>query len=210
MAMINGLLSKNELCLYSQAIRVTPVVKRSPMPDATHEHELTTQEVWPPVFRAAILGAVIAKQVNYVGFADKRAATVITINSFLIPIALSGLGRPHWRWGILLGVFASVLSILFAVISLIPKRYTRKGDQKPPLLHFSSIAEYTEEAYIKKMAEMLGDSKSIGTMVARDLYRMSTVILTPKFKLLKLSYISFLIGYTLALLAIFAGQIQVM
>ena len=177
------------------------------MPDSrTTKNEVTTQEVWPPVFRASILGAVIAKQVNYVGFADKRAATVITVNSFLIPIALSGLARPLWRWGIVLGVAASVLSILFAVVSLIPKRYTRKGDQEPPLLHFSSIAEYTEEAYIKKMAEMLADPTSIGKMVARDLYRMSTVILTPKFKLLKLSYISFIGGYTLALMAIFAGQ----
>jgi hypothetical protein len=50
---------------------------------------------------------------------------------------------------------------------------------------------------------MLGDSESMGTMAARDLYRMSTVILTPKFRLLKLSW-------TLALLAIFAGQLQVM
>jgi hypothetical protein len=172
----------------------------------TNQNEATTNEIWPPVFRASILGAVMAKQVNYVGFADKRAATVITVNSFLIPIALSGLGRTHWRWGILLGVTASVLSILFAVISLIPKRYTRKGDHEPPLLHFSSIAEYTEEAYLKKMAEMLHDSTRIGKMVARDLYRMSTVILTPKFKLLKLSYISFIAGYTLALIAIFAGQ----
>jgi len=177
------------------------------MSDSTPtDNKVTPQEIWPPVFRASILGAAISKQVNYVGFADKRAATVITVNSFLIPIALSGLDRPHWRWGILIGVAASVLSILFAVVSLIPKRYTRKGDHKPPLLHFSSIAEYTEEAYIEKMAEMLADSKSIGKMVARDLYRMSTVILIPKFKLLKLSYISFLLGYTLALIAIFAGQ----
>jgi len=181
------------------------------MPDPKPpEHDPLKQTIWPPVFRASILGAVIAKQVNYVGFADRRAATVITVNSFLIPIALSGLVRPHWHWGILLGVSASVLSILFAVLSLIPRRYTRKGDHKPPLLHFSSIAEYTEDAYIEKMAEMLDDSATIGTMVARDLYRMSTVILTPKFKLLKLSYISFLAGYTLALIAIFTGQFQIM
>lgn len=178
------------------------------MPDIRPpENEATPQEIWPPVFRASILGAVIAKQVNYVGFADKRAATVITINSFLIPIALSGLGHPHWHWGILLGVVASVLSILFAVVSLIPKRYTRKGDHEPPLLHFSSIAEYTEEAYMRKMAEMLDHPSLIGKMVARDLYRMSTVILTPKFRLLKLSYISFLTGYALALIALIAGHL---
>lgn len=179
------------------------------MPAPT-DHDPLKQTIWPPVFRASILGAVISKQINYVGFADRRAATVITVNSFLIPIALSGLGRPQWHWGILLGVSASVLSIFFAVLSLIPRRYTKKGDPKPPLLHFSSIAEYTEEAYIEKMAEMLENSATIGTMVARDLYRMSTVILTPKFKLLKLSYISFLAGYTLALAAIFAGQFQIM
>lgn len=171
--------------------------------DSSTDKKATPSEVWPPVFRASILGAVIAKQVNYVGFADKRAATVITVNSFLIPIALSGLTRPHWRWGILLGVAASVLSIFFAVVSLIPKRYTRKGDHEPPLLHFSGIAEYTEGAYITKMASMLTDTTAIGEMVARDLYRMSTLILIPKFRLLKLSYISFLGGYTLALIAIF-------
>ncbi len=173
------------------------------MNPSTETQPPTATEVWPPIFRASILGAIIAKQVNYVGFADKRAATVITINSFLIPIALSGVTRPHWQWGILLGVAASVLSIFFAVVSLIPKRYTRKGDDKPPLLHFSSIAEYTEEAYITKMATMLSDTTAIGEMVARDLHRMSTFILIPKFRLLKLSYISFIGGYTLALIAIF-------
>lgn len=73
------------------------------MSDSTPtDNKVTPQEIWPPVFRASILGAAISKQVNYVGFADKRAATVITVNSFLIPIALSGLDRPHWRWGILI------------------------------------------------------------------------------------------------------------
>jgi hypothetical protein len=114
------------------------------MPDSkTFKNEASTQEVWPPVFRASILGAVISKQVNYVGFADKRAATVITVNSLLISIALSGLNRPHWRWGILLGVSASVRSILFAVVSPSPKAIRKKGTQSPPLLHASSIAEYT-------------------------------------------------------------------
>ncbi|MEQ8352821.1 MAG: DUF5706 domain-containing protein [Leptospiraceae bacterium] len=160
---------------------------------------------WPAAFRGSILSALIAKHLSYIGFADRRAYAILTINSFLIPISLSGVGRQDFLPSILVAVITALLSILFAIISLLPKKYTKKGDRFHYLLHFSSIQDYDEDTYVKEMADALSDTNEIGKHVAHDLYRMSTMILGRKFYWLKWSFFSFLSGYSLAISFIVVG-----
>ncbi len=154
---------------------------------------------WPAAFRGSILSALIAKHLSYIGFADRRAYAILTINSFLVPISLGGVGRPDFLPSILVAVVTALLSILFAIISLLPKKYIKKDDSFHYLLHFSSIQEYDEDTYVREMAAALSNTSEIGKHVAHDLYRMSTMILGRKFYWLKWSFFTFLGGYSIAL-----------
>ncbi|MCB1305312.1 MAG: hypothetical protein KDK37_13580 [Leptospiraceae bacterium] len=154
---------------------------------------------WPAAFRGSILSALISKHLSYIGFADRRAYAVLTINSFLVPISLSGVSRTEFLPGILVAIVTALISIFFAIISLLPKKYVRKGERFDYLMHFSSIQEFEEDEYVAKMGEVLAETQEIGKHVAHDLYRMSTNILGRKFFWLKWSFFTFLAGYSLAL-----------
>lgn len=164
------------------------------MPQST----LPESDKWPAAFRGSILSALISKHLSYIGFADRRAYAILTINSFLVPISLGGASRADFLPAILVAIVTALSSILFAIISLLPKKYTKKAPGFHYLLHFSSIQEYDEETYVKEMGELFANPQEIGKHVAHDLYRMSTMILGRKFFWLKLSFFSFLSGYSLA------------
>tara|TARA_B100001939_G_scaffold276002_1_gene244103 strand:+ start:5715 stop:6263 length:549 start_codon:yes stop_codon:yes gene_type:complete len=170
-----------------------------------HPEQSADDWKWPAAFRGSILSALIAKHLSYIGFADRRAYAILTINSFLIPISLSGVGRQDFLPSILVAVITALLSILFAIISLLPKKYIKKDDSFHYLLHFSSIQEYDEDTYVREMAEALSNTNEIGKHVAHDLYRMSTMILGRKFYWLKWSFFTFLSGYSLAISFIVVG-----
>lgn len=163
------------------------------------EYTLPENEKWPAAFRGSILSAVIAKHLSYIGFADRRAYAILTINSFLIPLSLGGAHRPDFIPGILVAVMAALFSMLFAIISLLPKKYIKKDQDAAYLLHFSSIQDYDEETYVYKLSEALSDPRELTRHVAHDLYRMSTMILGRKFYWLKWSFFIFLSGYSIAI-----------
>ena len=85
---------------------------------------------WPALLRGSVLSSAQSKHVQYISLADRRAQVVITINAFLIPIAISAYQIQEIRIGITLYVIAAALSIFFAVICLMPKRYQRDATGK--------------------------------------------------------------------------------
>jgi len=149
---------------------------------------------WPAAFRASILSATIAKHVSYVGLADRRAHILLTINAFLIPLALSVVEKPVFKVGAIVLIIASVLSIIFSVLILLPKKYARQGHEHAHLLHFSEISHMSEEEYLKDMMKAFGKKEEIIKMVSVDLYHLSNSILAPKFRWLRFGYGSFLVG----------------
>jgi len=83
--------------------------------------------------------------VQYISLADRRAQVIIAINAFLIPLALSAYDNAAIRLGILLFILTAALSIFFAIVSLMPKRYRPDPSGQRNLLHFSGIWQYDED-----------------------------------------------------------------
>lgn len=157
---------------------------------------------WPALLRGSVLSSAQSKHVQYISLADRRAQVVITINAFLIPLAISAYQNPQIRLGITLYVLAAALSIFFAVISLMPKRYQTDAGGKSNLLHFSGIWQYDEETYKALMRESLESRNTITELMVSDIYHLSNDVLRPKFRWMRLSFYAFLIGLLSALLFI--------
>ncbi|HAV13544.1 MAG TPA: hypothetical protein DCX06_08670 [Opitutae bacterium] len=157
---------------------------------------------WPALLRGSVLSSAQSKHVQYISLADRRAQVIITINAFLIPLTLSGYAKPEIRLGIVLFILAAALSIFFAIISLMPKRYKLDPTGSGNLLHFSGIWQYSETDYKALMKNSLESRNSITELMVSDIYHLSHDVLKPKFRWIRLSFYAFLIGLMCALLFI--------
>lgn len=157
---------------------------------------------WPALLRGSVLSSAQSKHVQYISLADRRAQVVITINAFLIPLAISAYDNPEIRLGITIYVLAAALSIIFAVMCLMPKRYQTTAGGKSNLLHFSGIWQYDEETYKAQMRESLESRNTITELMVSDIYHLSHDVLRPKFRWMRLSFYAFLTGLVSALLFI--------
>ena len=157
---------------------------------------------WPALLRGTVLSSAQSKHVQYISLADRRAQVVITINAFLIPLAISAYQHPQIRLGITLYVLTAALSIFFAVMCLMPKRYQSAPGSKSSLLHFSGIWQYDEDSYKNLMRESLESRNTITELMISDIYHLSHDVLRPKFQWMRLSFYAFLAGLLSALLFI--------
>jgi hypothetical protein len=157
---------------------------------------------WPALLRGSVLSSAQSKHVQYISLADRRAQVMITINAFLIPLAISAYQLPKIRLGVSLYVLAAALSIFFAVMCLMPKRYQAAVGGKSNLLHFSGIWQYDEDSYKAMMRDSLENRNSITELMVSDIYHLSHDVLRPKFRWMRLSFYAFLSGLLSALLFI--------
>jgi len=147
---------------------------------------------WPALLRGSVLSSAQSKHVQYISLADRRAQVIITINAFLIPLSLSAYDKPEIRNGILFFILTAALSILFAIICLMPKRYRPDPSGKRNLLHFSGIWQYDENTYKELMRESLENRNTITELMVSDIYHLSNDVLRPKFFYIRLSFYTFL------------------
>ncbi len=161
---------------------------------------------WPALMRATLMAAILAKQVNYVELADRRAIAMITINAVMLPVALS---RVPQELPAFIFIAFGILSLISGVSCLLPKPYTRGVGRDYGLLHFTGITNYSEPEYLEKMRVMLLDRNSLVEHFCSDLYHLSHFILIPKFRWVKVSYLAFLIGLLATLGAYLIPVIQV-
>lgn len=156
---------------------------------------------WPALLRGSVLSSVQSKHVQYISLADRRAQVIVTINAFLIPLILSSYkSMPEIRLGMLIVVVCAALSIFFAVMSLMPKRYRGNHQGSRSLLHFSGIWEHNEAEYIEHMRLALDDRTTITEYMVSDIYHLSHDVLRPKFFWIRLSFYAFLSGLAASLL----------
>jgi hypothetical protein len=160
---------------------------------------------WPALLRGSVLSSVQSKHVQYISLADRRAQVIVTINAFLIPLILSSYkSMPEIRLGILIVVVCAALSIFFAVMSLMPKRYRGTYLGTRSRLHFSGIWGYSEAEYLEHMRSALDERTTITEYMVSDIYHLSHDVLRPKFFWIRLSFYAFLTGLAASLIFVVA------
>lgn len=157
---------------------------------------------WPALLRGSVLSSAQSKHVQYIALADRRAQVIITINAFLIPLSLSGYNKPEIQVGIIFFILTASLSILFAIICLMPKRYQSDPSGQKNLLHFSGIWQYDEDTYKELMRASLESRNTITELMVSDIYHLSNDVLRPKFRYIRLSFYSCLTSLLGAILLI--------
>lgn len=156
------------------------------------------------LLRTSILTTTTTKLYNYIALVDQKATGLIILNSFIIPVAINGLDKPEFQTAATISIFTSIFSIFLAIWCIFPKRgdaYKPGGDRN--LFHYSDIGALKEEEYEQLFYPIYNDTKRLTEEVVKDIHDVSHRVLKPKFRLLKLCYITFFAGNLAALLSYF-------
>ena len=154
---------------------------------------------------------------NLTLMADTKANIMITVSSIVFSVTLSNMDSEILKWPLtFLGVF-SMIALIFAIIVILPKTgypKTHDGDidRKSPFynpLFFGHFAHIPLDEFKSEYAQRLEKDSRTYDAVVGNIYGLGRVLATNKFKYLKLSYTSFLIGLVSAMSVVALGHFDI-
>jgi hypothetical protein len=150
--------------------------------------------------------------------ADNKAHIMITVNSIILSVIISVLLRrieeyTHLTIPSVLLLTVNVSALIFAVLATrpsIPKGYTSSEDirkKQANLLFFGNFYKLTQDQYITGMFNVMDDSDYLYKSLIRDIYSQG-VVLSIKYKLLRVSYNIFMFGIISSVVAFILAAIN--
>jgi hypothetical protein len=133
--------------------------------------------------------------------ADTKASILITISSIVLTIALSRADEPQLRPALLTLAAASLLSLLLAIIAVLPTfapRAVRKGRVKRNLLFFGHFGAMPEEEFMREMETILRSDKLTYETILRDIHSLGVYLYRKKYRFLRFAYVALLAGFIFA------------
>lgn len=142
--------------------------------------------------------------------ADSKANIMISINTILISILISGYASrmaeyPQFMLPVITLVLVSLATIVLSVLATRPSvsegKFSKKDIQqkKTNLLFFGNFHGMDIEDYEWGVAEMMKDSDYLYSSLTRDIFFLGKV-LGRKYKILRIAYTTFMLGFVISIL----------
>jgi predicted metal-dependent HD superfamily phosphohydrolase len=143
--------------------------------------------------------------------ADNKAGIMISVNSIIVSVILTVLLRkledqPHLVIPTMLMLVVNISTIIFAILATRPKmiadNFTEEDikNRKINLLFFGHFQKLSFEQYSEGMSQMLKERDYLYSSLAKDIYYLG-LVLSRKYKYLRLSYTIFMYGLILSVIA---------
>jgi hypothetical protein len=147
-----------------------------------------------------ILRTVQQHHVQLSVMADMKANILITISSILLTIALARANDAQLRPALLTLAVACLISLVLAIIAVLPTFARRSQNVSRNLLFFGHFASMSEDEYFREMEELLSSDPRLYEVAVRDIYSLGVYLYRKKFRFLRFAYIALLSGFILATL----------
>ena len=140
--------------------------------------------------------------------ADAKANIMITVTSIVFSVTVANLDNEVMKWPLLVFAFGCFFSLLFAIFAIIPNtdypkiKGSKEIDRDSPIfnpLFFGHFAHLEIHEYKEDYAKILMTDDSVYDSMAGDIYGQGKILALKKYKYLKWSYNSFLIGMSAAI-----------
>lgn len=142
--------------------------------------------------------------------ADSKANIMISINTILISILISGYASrmaeyPQYVLPVITLVLVSLATIVLSVLATRPSvsegKFSKKDiqEKKTNLLFFGNFHGMDIEDYEWGVAEMMKDSDYLYSSLTRDIFFLGKV-LGRKYKILRIAYTTFMLGFVISIL----------
>lgn len=149
--------------------------------------------------------------------ADNKAHIMITVNSIILSAIISLVLRKldadsAFAFPTYLTLLVSVVTIIFAILAtrptIPPGIFTDQDiqDKKVNLLFFGNFYKMSLEAYTKGMLEVMKDPDFLYGSLVKDVYSQG-IVLGKKYKLLRISYNTFMFGLIVSVIAYIIASI---
>ena len=141
--------------------------------------------------------------------ADAKANIMITVSSIVFSVTVANLDNEVMKWPLLTFACGCFLALLFAIFAIIPNtdypkvKGTQEIDRNSPIfnpLFFGHFAHLDIHEYKEDYAKILMTDDSVYDSMAGDIYGQGKILALKKYKYLKWSYNSFLLGMSSAII----------
>lgn len=162
--------------------------------------------------RQTMFRVTFRNQINLIRIADTKANMILGINTMIISVILGIIGSRlifdsaeisgdiRLTIPIVIIMITCLASATYAIQATRPrllrpsKRAISLADKKTSLLFFENVFGLSQEEYLNRMTEIIESKADVYESMIIDLYNQS-VVLHLKYKLLRVSYFVFLIGF---------------
>ena len=141
--------------------------------------------------------------------ADAKANIMITVTSIVFSVTVANLDNEIIRWPLLGFAFGCFFSLLFSIFAIIPNtdypkiKGSKEIDRESPIfnpLFFGHFAHLDIHEYKEDYAKILMTDDSVYDSMAGDIFGQGKILALKKYKYLKWSYNSFLMGMSSAII----------
>ena len=135
---------------------------------------------------------------------DKKSNILISINALILSLILGTvMGQlktdPHLIYAIVMMLGTNLISISYAIFATRPELvHGRKEDGN--LMFYGNFQDMTQEEYVESVVNLMDKGDELYKTIAKDTYYLGKTM-NKKFKLLRRSFNTFLIGVTLSVAA---------
>ena len=128
--------------------------------------------------------------------ADTKASILITVSSIVLTIALSRSGDPQLRSALLTLAFSCLVSLVLAVIAVLPSFAKTRGRRN--LLFFGHFSEMSEDEFMHAVEQIVLTDQGVYEAATRDIYSLGVYLHRKKYRFLRYAYVALLTGFILA------------
>jgi hypothetical protein len=151
-----------------------------------------------------ILRTTQQHHVTLSAMADTKASIIITVSSIVLTLSIGKLDQPELRLSILTLTVFTLMALLLAILTVLPKYRPLRMKQDavlPPhfnLLFFGHFSELSRERFLAEMARTMHSDGGIYQTMAKDIYSLGWYLAHHKYRYLRFSYLCFLTGFIAA------------
>jgi len=141
---------------------------------------------------------------------DTKANILITSNSIMISVVLGSLYTrldqdPHLIFAVGGMILTNVLSISFSIIATLPGQQGNptndsESDLKRDLMTFDGFEDMPRDQYSSSVMSLIEQGDTLYPSMITDIYNLG-IVLSRKYRLIRWSYLIFLYGIILSILA---------
>ncbi|MCK7592746.1 Pycsar system effector family protein [Pseudomarimonas salicorniae] len=137
--------------------------------------------------------------------ADTKASMIITVSSIVLTLALGRLNDPEFRLALIVLSVFTMLALLCAIFTVLPKfrGVKRLQGEIPPgfnLMFFGHFSALDQQRWMDEMAARMMPGRAYQT-VLEDVYGLGMYLAHHKYPWLRMAYLFFLTGFVLACVA---------
>ena len=149
----------------------------------------------------SVLGLISESQLQLSEMADSKANIMITVCSILLSLAIAKIEQGELVWPLSIFVVCCIPALVFAILTVLPSSspQQRPVDDVSKLRHFNPLffqdfTKATLSAFEGEMDRVLSSPQALYQALSRDIYYAGVVIGKKKYRYLRWSYVSLLLG----------------